>query len=252
MEAVGYVASFLMGITLGLLGGGGSILTVPIMVYIFGLAPTLSTGYSLFVVGITALVGAAMYVKKGEVDLRAGVSFAIPSIIGVNLARGLLVPRLPEIVLSVGDFVLTKEVLVMITFAALMIVASISMIKGRKEKRSLDVSAFTRTALIALQGGGFLIIPALVMLAGLSMRVAVGTSLTIIAVQSLFGFAGDVARGLSVDWSFLVGVAIVAVGGILVGSSFAHKIREQSLKITFGWFVLAMGGTILLEQIRHL
>lgn len=265
MEALGYLASTVTGITLGLLGGGGSILTVPIMVYLFGLTPTMATGYSLFVVGITALVGSSIYIRRGDIDIKSGTSFAIPSVIGVNISRGLIIPAIPEVIFSFSGYALTKDVLVMATFALLMIVASYSMIKQRKPSPHKETQPLKRIALIAFQGlvvgmiagfvgagGGFLIIPALVLLAGISMRVAVGTSLMIIAFQSLIGFGGDIARGAIVDWPLLTKVAGIMVVGIVVGSAFAHKIKEQKLKVAFGWFILVMGATILIEQMRHL
>lgn len=263
MEALGFTASFLMGIILGLVGGGGSILTVPIMVYLFGVPPTVATGYSLFVVGITALTGSSLYLRKKEVDLKTGFFFAVPSVVTVNMTRAFLLPRIPDDIVNFNGIILTKNVLIMTAFAALMIVASYSMIK----KRTADIPTNTRPRLllVALQGvvvgvlagfvgagGGFLIIPALVVWAGLSMRIAVGTSLTIIAFQSLIGFAGDVSRGIPADWRLLLTVSAIAVAGIILGTAFAHKIKEGKLKNAFGWFVLLMGFMILIEQFRSL
>lgn len=265
METLGFIASFVMGITLGLMGGGGSILTVPIMVYLFGLSPALATGYSLFVVGFTALIGSAMYIRSGEIDFKTGLIFAIPSVLGVNISRGLILPAIPQTLASFGGFTLTQDILIMVTFAALMMTASYSMIKKKSAQKPREMQPLRRRALIAFEGlivgliagfvgagGGFLIIPALVLLAGLSMRVAVGTSLMIIAAQSLFGFAGDLARGISVDWPLLAKVATIAVIGIIMGSAVANKIKEQQLKTTFGWFVLIMGFAILTEQLHKL
>lgn len=265
METLGYAASFVMGITLGLMGGGGSILTVPIMVYLFGFSPTAATGNSLFIVGSTALVGSLMYIRKGDIDLKTAISFAVPSVIGVNVSRGFITPKIPDLIFSFDGFALTKEILVMAAFAALMIAASYSMIKKKNQYQSVSAPRLIRMALISLQGlivgliagfvgagGGFLIIPVLVLLAGLSMRIAIGTSLAIIALQSLFGFAGDIWRGIKFEWSLLTIVASIAIAGIIVGTVIAHKINEQKLKTAFGWFVLFMGVTILIEQFRHL
>lgn len=265
MEALGYIASFVMGITLGLLGGGGSILTVPIMVYLFGVSPTVATGNSLFVVGVTALIGSLMYIRRGEIDFKTGFSFALPSVIGVTFSRGFILPRIPDLIVSFDGFALTKEILIMATFAALMIAASYSMIKKKSPPARMKTTPLVRVALVAVQGlavgliagfvgagGGFLIIPALVLFAGLSMRVAIGTSLLIIALQSLLGFTGDVVRGAKFDWSLLLIVATTAIVGIVVGSAMVHKIKEQKLKTSFGWFVLFMGAAILIEQFRHL
>jgi uncharacterized membrane protein YfcA len=265
MEYVGYIASVVMGITLGVMGGGGSILTVPILVYLFALSPVVATGYSLFIVGTTALIGSIMYIRKGDVDFQASIAFAIPSVIGVNLSRGIILPQIPAIVTQVDSFILTKEILVMITFAGLMVAASYSMIKKKKDQKLIEIHPILRFALIGLQGlvvgaiagfvgagGGFLIIPALVFMAGLRMRIAVGTSLLIIAFQSLLGFAGDVSRGFTVDWFILSSVATCAVVGIIAGSLVAHKMNEQKLKAAFGWFILIMGLTILTEQLSHI
>lgn len=264
MEYVGFIVSFIMGIILGLMGGGGSILTVPILVYLFAIPPIISTGYSLFVVGTTALIGSIMYFRKREVDLQAGIAFVLLSVIGVNISRGLIIPKIPSVVAQIGHFSLTKDALVMIIFAALMVVASYSMIKKKNNQKPMEAHPTIRIALIAIAGmivgivagfvgagGGFLIIPALVFIAGLSMRIAVGTSLMIIAFQSLLGFAGDIFRGLAVNWSLLGTVTTCAVIGIIVGSVVAHKIKEKKIKTAFGWFVLVMGITILLEQFRH-
>lgn len=264
MDFFGYVASLFMGIVLGVMGGGGSILTVPILVYFFNLPPSIATGYSLFVVGVTALIGFFIYYRKGQVDFRVGLYFALPSIIGVSLSRIFVVPSLPPIVLHLGGLLITKEIFVMFVFASLMIVASYSMISRRKTRVETEIKSSFRATLLAAQGlviggiagfvgagGGFLIIPALVLLAGLPMRMAVGTSLLIIASQSLLGFAGDVLRGAFVDWRLLLIVATIAALGIGLGSSFSHKIEEQKLKVAFGWFVLILGSSILIEQIRQ-
>ena len=207
METLGFIASLVMGIILGLMGGGGSILTVPIMVYLFGFSPTVATGNSLFVVGLTALIGSIMYIRKGDIDFKTGFFFAVPSVIGVNVSRGLIIPKIPEIIFSANGFAFTKEILIMVTFASLMIAASYSMIKKKSDRKPRSVHPTMQAVLIGLQGlvvgliagfvgagGGFLIIPALVLFAGLQMRVAIGTSLMIIALQSLLGFAGDISR----------------------------------------------------------
>lgn len=265
MQALGFVASLVMGITLGLMGGGGSILTVPILVYLFAIPAAVSTGYSLFVVGTTALIGSFVYIRQGDIDVKAGLAFAVFSIVGVNFSRGLVLPRIPAVLMQSGSLALTKDVLIMLIFAALMVGASYSMIRARSDKGSMPSISVVRLGIIALAGsmvgmiagfvgagGGFLIIPVLVFVAGLSMRIAVGTSLMIIALQSLFGFAGDFARGLEVDWLLLLSVAGFAVAGILVGSKLARKVNEQKLKVAFGWFVLVMGVAILLDQLSEI
>lgn len=266
MEVVGYLASFAMGLILGIMGGGGSILTVPILVYLFGISPILATHYSLFVVGITALAGSILYIRKRDIDWKISFMFAIPSMIGVSLSRRWLIPKIPSTIFSFNIFTLTKENLIMFAFAILMITASYSMIRKKYGgKKSIRTHPVWRSTLVGFQGiivglvagfvgagGGFLIIPTLVLLAGLSMRVAIGTSLMIIAFQSLAGFASEFSRETIVNWPLLGKIAFIALVGITLGSTVAHKIKEQNLKIAFGWFVLTMGAIIFIEQFHRL
>lgn len=260
MEVVGWIMALVIGITLGLLGGGGSILTVPVLVYLLGINPIISTGYSLFIVGLSSLVGAMTYFRKGQVDFRTAAVFGVPSIIAVYLTRKFLVPAIPQEIFSVGDFIVTKSVGIMVLFAVLMIAASYSMIKGRKDvEGAVEVKynyplitieglvVGTLTGLVGA-GGGFLIIPALVLLSGLSMKMAVGTSLIIIAIKSLIGFLGDV-QNYPIDWTFLLTFAALSVVGIFIGSKLSNVIPSQKLKPAFGWFVMVMGVYILGKEL---
>lgn len=268
MEIIGYLASIFMGVSLGMIGGGGSILTVPILVYLFAINPVLATAYSLFIVGLTALVGGISYLKKGEVDLKTGFIFAVPSFIGVYLTRAYLVPSLPDPVFTVGTVAVSKSLLIMLVFAVLMVVASISMIRTKKESttvRPKELSPLQKFLLISLEGlvvggitgfvgagGGFLIIPALVLLVGMSMKLAVGTSLFIIAAKSLLGFIGDVQHQPTIDWHLLLTVSAIAIVGLFVGMTFSKKVSERALKKGFGYFVLVMGAVILFDQLNKM
>lgn len=266
MEFLGYVASIFMGLSLGLIGGGGSILTVPILVYLFGIDPVLSTAYSLFIVGLTALVGGGFYLKRGEVDLKTAMIFALPSFVGVYLTRAFVIPNLPDPVFSVGGHEISKSLLIMAIFAILMLAASLSMIRSNsKPKAKSNMSVKARIGLIALEGllvggvtgfvgagGGFLIIPALVLLVGLPMKLAVGSSLFIIAAKSLLGFVGDLQQGTPIDWTLLLSIAGIAVVGLFIGMKLAKKVSEAALKKGFGVFVLLMGTFILIDQIQKM
>lgn len=266
MEIFGYIAAIFMGLSLGLIGGGGSILTVPILVYLFGIEPVLSTAYSLFIVGLTALVGGIFYLRRGEVDLKTGMIFAIPSFLGVYLTRAYVVPSLPDPVFTVAEHAISKPLLIMAVFAMLMVAASYSMIKSKKVTAApSQMSLPKRVALIGLEGlvvggvtgfvgagGGFLIIPALVLLVGLPMKIAVGTSLFIIAVKSLIGFTGDLQHHVAIDWNLLLIVSGIAIVGLLVGMKFSKKVSEAALKKGFGIFVLLMGSFILIDQLNKL
>lgn len=268
MELLGYFASIFMGLSLGMIGGGGSILTVPILVYLFKVDPILATAYSLFIVGLTALVGGFGYLKKGEVDLKTGFIFAVPSFIGVYLTRAFVVPSLPDPVFSLGETAISKPLLVMLVFAILMVAASVSMIKKKKDSgaKKEELSPAMKFGLISLEGlvvggvtgfvgagGGFLIIPALVVLVGMPMKIAVGTSLFIIAAKSLIGFTGDLqSRADVIDWTLMLTVAGIAIVGLFLGISLSKKVSESALKKGFGYFVLVMGAFILFDQVKQL
>ncbi len=256
MQIAAYLAATLIGLSLGMIGAGGSILTVPVLVYLAGVEPVLATGYSLFVVGSTALVGGVKSLRRGMVNLRTAVMFGVPSILAVYATRLWLMPVIPETLFTVGGFALSKGTGLLILFAVLMVATSLSMIRDKKvqaEEAAADhegrnilyvfaegVGVGVLTGMVGA-GGGFLIIPALVLLAGLEMKVAVGTSLFIIAAKSLTGFIGDVQNGEVIDWPFLALFTGFSIAGIFLGSWLAAYVNGNKLKKAFGWFVLAMG-----------
>ena len=262
MEILGYLASLVIGVSLGLIGGGGSILTVPVLVYLMGVAPVEATAYSLFIVGATSLVGAYPKFRQGQVDLRTALVFGAPSILAVYVTRRYIVPAIPEEVATIAGFTVTKSMLTMLLFAALMVAASVSMIREpRKVEGGKEGERIFNYPLILLEGtvvgvltglvgagGGFLIIPALVLLSRLPMKMAVGTSLLIIAAKSLIGFMGDLSTR-SMDWGLLMPVTALAIAGLFVGDRLGKSVDGNSLKKGFGWFVLVMGLYIILQQL---
>jgi len=259
MEILGYVLSVGIGIILGLLGGGGSILSIPILVYFFQLDAVVASAYSLFIVGLTSLVGAIPKYKDQLVNMRAGLLFGLPSVICTFATRKWLIPAIPDILVQTESFVLTKRLLVLGSFALLMIIASLSMITGRREHiyaehTSKKLLTIVEGCLIGFltglvgAGGGFLIIPALVFITGLPFKTAVGTSLFVIAINSLIGFMGDVFN-YPMDWSFLLSVSALAIVGIFIGSRLSHALTGRNLRRTFGWFVFVAGTLILLREV---
>ena len=264
MEIVGYFASALIGVSLGLIGGGGSILTVPVLVYLFGVDPVLATAYSLFIVGATSLVGALPKYRDGLVNVKTAVIFGAPAILAVYATRAWLVPMIPNPVFSFGDFVVSKAMLMMGLFAVLMVFASYSMIRdqkgGAEEAATTEPQQFnypmilTEGAVVGVltglvgAGGGFLIIPALVLFSKLPMKQAVGTSLLIIAAKSLIGFTGDMAQ-YQMDWKLLGIVSALAIAGIFIGNGLSRNVDGNKLKKAFGWFVLVMGIYILVKEL---
>ena len=279
MLILGFISAIVIGLSLGMIGGGGSILTVPALVYLIGTAPELATAYSLFVVGLTSLFGAANYMRQGLVDYKTSIVFAIPSFSTVYLTRGYVVPAIPESIMTIGTFELTKDLFIMGFFAVIMFASSISMIRAASKKKKemavadgesgIDASIFTdeeevhqprfNIPMILLEGavvggvtglvgagGGFLIVPALVMLAKLPMRLAIGSSLLIISAKSLIGFIGDVQqRADAIDWQFLLMFSGLSVVGIIAGSYLSRFVPSDKLKAGFGWFVLVMAIYIL-------
>jgi uncharacterized protein len=265
LTLIGFAAAIIIGVSLGLIGGGGSILTVPVLVYILDVDPVLATAYSLFVVGSTSLVGAGSFMKKSLVNYKTAIVFAIPSFISVFLTRKFLVPWLPDPLFTLGETAITKNVGIMVFFALIMLIASISMLTEKSCKDcdeneeikfnypmiALEGSVVGLITGIVGAGGGFLIIPALVLLARLPMKMAVGTSLLIIAAKSLIGFLGDLSTQ-TIDWKMLLIFTGLSIIGIFIGSALSKKINEKILKTGFGWFVLVMGIYIIAKELLAL
>ncbi|WGD34273.1 sulfite exporter TauE/SafE family protein [Olleya sp. YS] len=262
-QVFGYFGALFIGVVLGLIGGGGSILTVPILVYLLFINPVTATAYSLFVVGVSALVGAIRNIQKGLVDFKTAIVFAIPAFIAVYSTRKYIVPAIPEKLFNLGDFLVTKNIAIMLFFALVMLVASIFMIRNTTNNSNAESEVKYNYPLIIIEGivvgvltgivgagGGFLIIPALVLLAKLPMKKAVATSLLIIAIKSLIGFIGDV-ENLEIDWLFLSSFTAISVLGIFLGIYLSNFIEGKKLKKGFGWFVLIMGVYIVIKELTN-
>ena len=267
-EIIGYIAFIFIGFVLGVIGGGGSMLAVPVLVYLF--ADTVSvdqaTTYSLFIVGITSLFGSYSCLTKGDFKLEALYLFALPSLITIFITRKYLMPMLPDVLLSFGNFSVSKNMTILIVFSGLIIFASIGMIGKKKNSARKDLmwGEFFKTPLkipfiILLgilvgfisgfvgAGGGFMIIPVLVIFLRIPMKQAVGTSLVIIAINSMVGFTGNLGA-VQVDWKFLAIVSALAVAGIFVGRYVSNFIPGKKLKPAFGWFALIVGMFILIKE----
>jgi uncharacterized membrane protein YfcA len=261
MEIAGYFAALLIGIFLGLIGGGGSILTIPVLVYLFQIPPSLATGYSLFIVGCSSLAGAWKHYSFGNINLRAAFSFGITSIITVLLIRKLLLPVIPEQLFSIGSFTVTKSLATMVLFAIVMIIASRQMIRREPVSPAKDgprsfvlTKALIRGIEVGIltgllgAGGGFIIIPVLVFSFRLKMKEAIGTSLLIIAINALGGFIGDLFHE-QYNWQLLLPVTAIAITGTFIGRKLGEKVPGEKLKRGFGWFVLIMGVYILVHEL---
>ena len=266
MEIGGFVLAALVGMSLGLIGGGGSVLMVPVLVYIMGLNPLLATSYSLFIVGCTSMVGAFYNYRKGLVHINTTLLFGAASVSAVFITRKWILPAIPENILTIGHFNLTLSTLTMVLFAVLMLAASFAMTKGIKKETPAHTSGPAHSLKINVPklllygigigwvtgflgaGGGFLLIPILVLLLGLPMQQAVGTSLFIIGLNSLIGFTGDLGH-FAIDWLFLLKITAIAIVGIFIGGKLSKRIKGEKLRKGFGWFVLTMGNFILIKEI---
>jgi len=265
LEIIGYISALLIGLSLGLIGSGGTIVALPIFVYLFQIKDmTTATHYSLFVVGIVAAFGAFKKYKEDLVDFKTAIAFLIPSLISLTITRKVILPIIPNEIITIGNFVLTKDIFLLILFAAIMLFSSISMIASSKQK---DVDCFAKipkynanpikTTIIAIivgaltallgAGGGFLIIPVLILLKEHCMRRAIGTSLIIITVNSLIGFVSDINE--AIDWKMLLLFTSIAIGGMFLGIKWSEKIEGEKLKRLFGILVLIMGIGIIIKEL---
>ncbi len=265
MEILGYALACVIGLVMGALGGGGAMLAVPILVFIFGIKPELATAYSLFIVGSTALVSTIPNTYKGLVAFREGLIFAIPSLV-VSYAMRWLVKALPAVWMHIGAFELTKDVAIMIGFVAVMIPVGWTMVrKSGSSLRPNKVHGDPQVALVIGQGaatglvtgfvgagGGFLIVPALSLLVGLPIRKAIATSLMIIALNALGSFVADIQAAREIDWKFLLSFTALTIVGILVGGKIAEKLPAKKLSVGFGYFIFLMAALILILELTGL
>lgn len=264
MEILGYIASVLIGISLGLVGSGGSILTVPALVYLMNVNPLLATTSSLFIVGVTSLVGGLRAYSKKIVDFESVTEFGIPSIFSIFITRHYILPALPKHLFTISNISVSKEMFLMIIFAILMLAASFSMMRTTIPEQGTGQTQPERhnkalplmllglfvgviTGLLGA-GGGFLIIPSLVLFLKLPMKKAVGTSLLIIAINSLLGFLFSLKQ-FEYNWTLLLSFTILSIAGLFIGSKLSEKIPGGSLKKGFGWFILAMGIYIIVKEL---
>ena len=265
MIILGYIAAVLMGMVLGVIGGGGSILTVPILVYLMGVTPDIATGYSLLIVGATAAYGAVRYFKEGFVDVKASILFAVPSIIAVYLTRAFLMPAIPETI-SFQSLTIDKNLGIMVLFAMLMLASAAMMLKKAYSKSAPAAQVIENkqpnVGLIVIEGavvgvvtgilgagGGFLIIPALVLILGMPMKNAVGASLFIIALKSLLGFIGDLQTGIQLEMPLLPLMLVATFIGMAVSTKVAGKLDGAALQKFFAFFTLVIAVFIMTKEL---
>ncbi|MGB3725382.1 MAG: sulfite exporter TauE/SafE family protein [Glaciecola sp.] len=261
MIILGFLAAVLMGVVLGTIGGGGSILTVPILVYLLEVEPSTATGYSLLIVGFTAAFGAIRYYKQGLIDVKSAITFAIPSIIAVYVTRAFIMPAIPDVILE-SPFILRKDMLIMVSFGVLMLASAIMMLTKKAPQNQQGKHNSHSPVLIILEGavvgvatgllgagGGFLIIPALVLLMGMEMKKAVGASLMIIALKSLIGFVGDLQAGIHLDWTLIGSLIACTIIGMFLATRIADRLDGNKLQKGFAIFTLAIAILIFIKEL---
>ena len=265
MTILGFIFFLCIGLILGLIGGGGSILGVPVLVYIMGYNTDEATTYSLFIVGLTSLIGAITYIRKGEVSFEAILQFSIASMITVFCVRKFVMPSIPPH-FQFLSLEISKHVLSMLLLDVLILVSSYNMIKKRKANRINQIKwdEFSKSPLglpfvILLgvcvgfitgfvgAGGGFIIVPVLIFFLRLNFKKAIGTSLCIIAINSLIGFTGNIGHQ-QIDWLFLLSISALCGVGIILGSVLSNHISSQKLKPAFGWFTLCVGIFVIIKE----
>ena len=258
MEILGYILAIFVGISIGLIGAGGSILALPILVYLFGIeAAETAPAYSLFVVGICSIIGAYMRHKQGLVNFKTVLFFGAPTVLAIFITRYFVIPIIPHELFTINHFIFTIRILVMGMFALLMILASYFMILKPVSDTPVKVNqilnfgggVFTGflSGLVGA-GGGFIMIPALIKIGNLTVQMAIGTSLAIIALNSMVGFAASTSH-IFIDWKLLLTFSSLSIIGIVIGNHFSKKVKSETLKKGFGWFILLTGIFILVKEL---
>lgn len=261
MEMIGYIAAIFVGIALGLVGSGG-FLALPILVYLFHVEDAnTATAYSLFLVGLVSLMGVFLKNKQGLVNYKTALLFGIPTILSIFITRKFLMPAIPNELLSINGILITKKMMVMVLLALTMMFSAYFMIKKRSTEADISLNKnngvinFIGGILIGVLtgfvgiGGGFVIVPALIKIADLPMKNAVGTSLLIVTLNSAFGFAGSLSN-LIIDWNLIILFSVFALSGMLAGNLLSKKINGANLKVAFGWFVMVAGILIIINELK--
>jgi uncharacterized membrane protein YfcA len=257
-----YIFALLVGILLGLIGGIASLLTIPIFVYVGGFSVALSTTYSLFVIGITSAIRLLVYRTNVWKNIQTNAIFILPILLSTIVTRNVIYPHIPTIIFSYNHFVFTKNMLLMILFLALLLVAAISIITSNREMnkeneyfsqaklkiKGVGIVTGFLTSLLGV-GGGFIMIPTLVFLQKMSMKTAVITSLAIISINSLLAFGSDIVADTKIDWNILATFCLTTIFGVFIGIYLSNRISSTRIRIVFGYFLVCLGFIIFIKEL---
>lgn len=261
LEIIGYISALFIGLVMGLTGSGGSILSVPVLAYLFGFDEKVSTAYSLFIVGMTAVVGSQKVLKEKQVNFRLILYFGIPAVLGVLLSRRVILPLLPDELFQIFDYVISRRMFVFGLFASLMLIAVYTMFYKSKIELEQTTSKVKFHPLLLTEGmflgifmglvgagGGFLLVPALMLIARLPIKKSIGTSLVIVCMNSLSGFfLGDFFY-IEINWGFLLSFTFLSLIGIIVGGKLVNLVNPEKLKKGFAYFILTMAIFVFLME----
>ncbi|MDG1760476.1 MAG: sulfite exporter TauE/SafE family protein [Flavobacteriaceae bacterium] len=260
MEVIGFTMALVVGLSLGFIGSGGSILAVPVLTYLFLLDEKVATAYSLFIVGSAALIGGLHQHRSNFVDWRTALVFGLPALLGVWMVRFFVVPVLPDVFFQYENFFFTRRMAMFGLFALLMVGAAYSMLFSKHQKGGTGIVTYNYPLILveglfvgALSGlvgagGGFLIIPALVILANLEIKRAIGTSLIIVSIKSVIGFFLADAMIISIDWNFLMTFTSITIVGIFLGLYLSKFLSSAFLKRVFGYFIMIMAVFVFVME----
>jgi uncharacterized membrane protein YfcA len=267
-EILGYAGAIVVGLLVVLIGAGGSILTVPVLVYLFHISPVIATGYALLIVGTTSIISTLSYIRRKMVNYRIAVIFGIPSVAAVYITRRYMLPAIPDEMSTFGDSVISKDAFLMLLMGVLLFVSATSMVMIKRKydaEPELNLNTFYYTRMILIEGliigvltglvgtgGGFMIIPALVILCNLPIKTAIGTALLIASAKSGIGFLGEISINADIDYELIFKFTAFSLVGIAIGTYLSDKVSGYKLRNYFGYFLYVVGATILITELLSL
>ena len=257
---LGYIGAILTGLVLGLLGGGGAAVSIPILVYAFHVPSSTATGYSLLIVGFTALLGTIQNVRMGLVKYRALIRCGLPALVSIYVMRRFLIHSIPATFFTLGGFKLTKDGFILLLLAFFMAMVARNMIYAAKPdkkeaKQTPYISILIQSIFIGLftgmvgAGGGFLLIPLLLASEPMEFRNATATSLMLVTLNSFIGFVGDMQSNNVIDWPFLLSFLGCSIAGVIIGIQVAHRIDNKKLRLVFGYAMMGIAIFIIVKEL---